>query len=187
MFTPSFYWLPLALLAGVALLSFWLEQAARPDASNGKKGLGEPDVIVENFQSTLNSKNGQPLYQLNAKRLRYYGKLDQTEIDSPVLKHLSTQDGVLHIESQHAKVTPDGETISFDGQVNLTHISPRATQGYRLQSARIEAYPQEHRISVPTPVNVYGPGLQLSAGNLELDTLGRILKLHGRIKAQYKK
>ena len=186
MLDRSFYWLPLALLAGVALLTFWLEQAAKPDAANGKKGLGEPDVIVENFQSTLNSKNGQPLYQLNAKRLRYYGKLDQTEIDSPVLRRLSTQDGLIHIASLHAMVAPDGKTIRFDGQVNLTHIPPRGGQGYRLQSARIDAYPQDHRISVPTAVVVYGPGLQLSAGSLELDTLDRVLKLRGRIRAQYR-
>jgi LPS export ABC transporter protein LptC len=141
---------------------------------------------VENFQSTLNGKNGEPLYQLNARKLRYYGKLNQTEVDNPVLNHISAQDGVIHITSLHAEIAPNGEAISFDGQVTLTHLPPKATKGYRLQSARIEAYPQQHRISVPTPVSIYGPGLQLSAGSLEMDTLGRILKLRGRIRAQYK-
>ena len=186
MLSRSPYWLPLALLAGVAMLSYWLEQAARPDTANGKKGLGQPDAIVENFHSTLNGKNGEPLYQLNASRLRYYGKLNQTEVDNPVLNHISAEDGVLHITSLHATVAPDGQAISFDGQVNLTQTPPKGTQGYRLQSARIEAYPREHRILVPTAVSVYGPGLQVSAGGLEMDTLGRVLKLRGRIRAQYK-
>lgn len=186
MLTRSPYWLPLALLAGVASLTFWLEQVARPDTAKGKKGLGEPDAIVENFHSTLNSKNGEPVYQLSATRLRYYGKLNQTEVENPVLNHISPQDGVIHITSLHAEVAPEGDAISFDGQVTLTHLPPKATKGYRLQSARIEAYPQQHRISVPTAVSVYGPGLQLSAGSLEMDTLGRVLKLRGRIRAQYK-
>ncbi|HYP67450.1 MAG TPA: LPS export ABC transporter periplasmic protein LptC [Thiobacillaceae bacterium] len=186
MLTRSPYWLPLSLLAGVALLSFWLEQAAKPDAANAKKGLGEPDAIVENFHSTLNGKNGEPLYQLTASRLRYYGKLNQTEVDNPVLSHLSAQDGVIHITSLHAQVAPEGKAVSFLGQVVLTHTPPKATRGYRLQSARIDAFPEQHRVSVPTAVSVYGPGLQLSAGGLEMDTLSRVLKLSGRVRAQYK-
>ena len=186
MIQRSPYWLPLALLAGVALLSFWLEHAAKPDVQNGKKGLGEPDAIVENFHSTLHGKNGEPLYRLNATRLRYYGKLDRTEVENPELSHLSGQDGVLHITALHGEVAPEGQAVSFDGQVNLTHVPPRDTRGYKLQSARLEAFPQQHRISVPTAVTVYGPGLQLSADSLELDTLDRVLRLHGRVKAQYK-
>jgi LPS export ABC transporter protein LptC len=186
MLTRSPYWLPLALLAGVAMLSYWLEQAARPDSANAKRGLGQPDAIVENFHSTLNGKNGEPVYELSATKLRYYGKLNQTEVENPVLKHISAQDGVIHITSLHASVAPEGESITFDGQVNLTHIPAKAAKEYRLQSARIEAYPQQHRISVPTAVSVYGPGLQLSAGSLEMDTLARVLKLRGRIRAQYK-
>jgi LPS export ABC transporter protein LptC len=186
MLTRSPYWLPLALLAGVASLTFWLEQVAKPDTAKGKKGLGEPDAIVENFHSTLNDKNGQPLYQLKATRLRYYGKLNQTEVENPDLNHLSPQDGVLHITSLHAEVAPDGETITFDGQVNMTQTPPGSTKSYRLQSARIDAYPNQHRVSVPSAVTVSGPGLQLSASSLEMDTLDRVLKLHGRVKAQYK-
>jgi lipopolysaccharide export system protein LptC len=186
MFARSPYLLPLGLLACVALLSFWLEQASKPDATNGKNGLGEPDAIVENFHSTLNNKDGRPLYNLSAKSLRYYGKTNQTQIDDPVLQHLSDMDGLVRITSLHADVSPDGESIIFEGRVNLTHVPPKAKQGMTLQSSRIEAYPEEHLIKAPTTVNVNGPGLQLTAGNLELNTESRVLKLRGRVKAHYK-
>lgn len=186
MFARSPYWLPLGLLASVALLSFWLEQAATPDSANGKKGLGEPDAIVENFQATLNDSNGQPLYNLNAKKLRYYGKLNQTQIDYPVLQHLSEADGSLRITSVSADITPDGDALLFNGQVRLTHTPPRSKQAMTLQSSRIEAYPKDHLVKAPTTVSVAGPGLNITAGNLELNTESRVLKMRGRVKVQYK-
>jgi LPS export ABC transporter protein LptC len=186
MFARSLYLLPLGLLACVALLSFWLEQVSKPDVASGKKGLGEPDAIVENFRSTLNNQDGQPLYNLSAKSLRYYGKTNQTQIDDPVLQHLSDLDGLVRITSLRADVSPDGESILFDGQVKLTHIPPKSKQSMTLQSAQIEAYPREHLIKAPTTVYVSGLGLQLTAGNLELNTETRILKLHGGVKAHYK-
>lgn len=186
MFDRSHYLLPLGLLGCVALLSFWLEQAARPGAANGHKGLGEPDAIVENFHSTLNSKNGQPLYNLNAKTLRYYGKANQTRLDQPVLQHLSDADGIVRITSLSAEVAPDGKSMVFDGQVNLNHIPPKAKQGMTLQSDRIEANIPNHLIKSPAAVNVTGQGLQATAGNLELDTENRVLKLRGRVKVEYK-
>jgi LPS export ABC transporter protein LptC len=186
MFPRSPYLLPLGLLGCVALLSFWLEQASKPDVSSGKNGLGEPDAIVENFHSTLNNQDGQPLYDLSAKSLRYYGKSNQTQIDDPVLQHVSDLDGLVRITSLRADVSPDGETILFDGKVKLTHIPPRSNQTLTLESSQIEAYPREHLIKAPTMVNISGPGLQLSAGALELNTESRILKLRGGVKARYK-
>jgi LPS export ABC transporter protein LptC len=186
MFTRSPYWLPLGLLASVALLSFWLEQAAKSSPADGKKGLGEPDAIVENFHSTLNNKNGQPLYNLDAKRLRYYGKSNQTQVDNPVLQHLSETDGSVRITSRQANIAPDGDAILFAGQARLIQIPANSNQGMTLQSEQIEAYPRQHLIKIPATVNVNGTGLQLTAGNLELDTEKRILKLRGRVKVQYK-
>ncbi|MGA7178178.1 MAG: LPS export ABC transporter periplasmic protein LptC [Thiobacillaceae bacterium] len=186
MFARSPYWLPLGLLTCVALLSFWLDQVAKPDATNSRSGLGEPDAIVENFHSMLNDKDGRPLYDLSAKKLRYYGKTEETQIDAPIFQHLSDTDGSVRITALRANVSPDGESIIFDGQVNLTHMPPKARQGMTLQSSRIEAYPKIHLVKVPTPVKVSGPGLQLTASNLELDTESRILKLSGRVKAHYK-
>ena len=186
MFARSTYLLPLGLLASVALLSFWLEQASKPSATSGKKGLGEPDAIVENFRSTLNDKDGQPLYTLSAKKLRYYGKTDHTLIDEPIVQRVSDTDGYVRITSLRADVSPDGESIIFDGQVNATQTPPHARQAMTLQSSRLEAYPDQHLIKAPTTVNVSGSGLQLTASSLELNTESRILKLHGRVKAHYK-
>ena len=186
MFPRSPYLLPLGLLTGVALLSFWLEQAAKSGSADETTALGAPDAIVENFRSTLDSQDGRPLYNLTAKRLRYYGKLDQSYVDNPVLEHLDETNGAVTITSQQATIEPDGDAILFAGHATLTHVAPATKQIMTLRSEQINAYPKQHLVKSPTRVNVDRPGMQVTAEKLELDTERRILKLHGRVKVQYK-
>jgi LPS export ABC transporter protein LptC len=185
MFARSYYWLPLFLLALVALLSFWLEEATKPNWSRNTNGLGEPDAIVENFHSVLDDSNGHPMYKLSASKFSYYGKVNETKIDLPDLQRTDDTDGLIRITAVSADVAPDAKSMVFKNNVKVIHTPPNAKRSTILLSQQIEADITRHLIISPTPTKISGPGIEASASSMELDTENRVLKLRGNVKVQY--
>ena len=63
-------WLPLAALALLVGLTFWLNQLVQPQAAVADgKSRHDPDLMVESFNARKLGQDGRLLYTLNARKM----------------------------------------------------------------------------------------------------------------------
>lgn len=179
------YWLPLALLTFLSLVTFWLSQSIQE--AGGRVGINndEPDSIIEDFSALSTDPEGKPKYRLVAAKLRHYSDSKRTQLDLPELTQLHAEQGKLKITSSTAEVGADGDKVEFMGDVNLLREQPGNLQAVSMKTSYLEVYPDRGVVSTNRPVLIRQPGLTVTANGLSLSSKTRVLKLTGRVKADY--
>ncbi len=178
-------WLPIALLGFLALLSFWIDQSVKEAGGRNEVNLDEPDSIVESFLAVSTDAAGVPRYRLAAQKLNHYSSNQLTLLDNPTLTHLHQEQGEMQISSNKASVTPDGEKVVFNGQVNVLRPASRDAKEMSMQTSYLEVHTDSNEAFTEQPVVIRQPGLEITAAGMHLFADTRVLKLKGRVKAQY--
>ncbi len=178
-------WLPMALLVMLALLTFWIDQSVKEAGSRNEVNLEEPDSIVESFLAVSTDAAGVPRYRLTAEKLSHFSGNKLTLLDNPRLTHFHEKQGEMQISSSKASVTPDGERVVFTGQVNLLRPAAEGENEMSMQTSYLEVQTGKNEAFTGQPVVIRQPGMQITAAGLHLFADTRVLKLKGRVKAQY--
>jgi len=178
-------WLPMALLAMLALFTFWIDQSVKEAGIRNGANLDEPDSIVESFLAVSTDVAGVPRYRLTARKLSHYSGNKLTVLDTPTLTHFHEKQGEMQISSNSASVTPDGEKVMFTGEVNIQRPAAGGKEGMSMQTSYLEIQTEKNEAFTSQPVVIRQPGLQITASGLHLYADTRVLKLKGRVKAQY--
>lgn len=179
------FWLPLTILALLAALSFWLEQSIQEAGSPQKKNGHAPDSIIENFKAFSTDEAGIPRYRLTASKLSHFPANDQTLLEHPQFTHLHAKQGELIVSSGRASVSAKGEEVVFTDDVSLRRTASGGRGALSVQSQSLKVLPDQEQIIAQDPVTIIAPGLQVSAMGMQLSGKTRILKLKGRVKAQF--
>lgn len=178
-------WLPLAMLAMLGLLTFWIDQSVKETGGRNGVNLDEPDSIVEKFLAVSTDMQGVPRYRLAADKLSHYSIDKLTLLDNPRLTHFHDKQGEMQISSSRANVTPDGSRVVFTGQVNLLRLGGVGGKNLSMQTTSLEVLTEKNEAFTTQPVVIQQPGMQITASGLHLFADTRVLKLKGRVKAQY--
>lgn len=179
------FWLPMTLLVLLALLTFWIDQSVKEAGSRNGVNLDEPDSIVESFLAVSTDVTGVPRYRLTAEKLSHFSGNKLTLLANPTLTHFHEKQGEMQISSSSASVTPDGEKVVFTGQVNLQRPAAGGKGGMSMQTSYLEIQTGKNEAFTSQPIVIRQPGLQITASGLHLYADTRVLKLKGRVKAQY--
>lgn len=178
-------WLPMVMLALLALLTFWIDQSVKQAGSRGSANLSEPDSIVENFLAVSTDATGELRYRLTADKLSHFTNDKLTLLDQPRLTHFHEKQGEMQISSSRANVTPDGSRVVFSGQVSLLRPAGSAGKELSMRTTQLEILTEKNEAITEQPVLIQQPGLQINATGLHLFADTRVLKLKGRVKAQF--
>ena len=73
----------------------------------------------------------------------------------------------------------------MENNVRVTRAATPQNAALQVTTQRLLVYPKRELLRAPGPVNVQGPGLNLRAGRMEVQSKQRIIKFSGRVKALY--
>lgn len=178
-------WLPIAVLAMLGVLTFWIQQTVKEAAIRGINE-SEPDSIVENFLAVGTDAAGVPRYRLSADKLNHFSGNKLTLLDNPEFTHLHAKQGVMRISSKTASVSSEGDRVLFSGSVRLLRPADGARKEMSMLTSRLEVFTKKNEALTQEPVVIQQPGMQVSAKGLHLFADTRVLKLKGRVKVQYR-
>lgn len=178
-------WLPLAVLMLLAALSFWIERSVQVAPNGSQAARTDPEGIMENFDALRTDSNGKPHYRLVAKKLKHYSGSKRTELDSPRFVLLDAQTGEISAEAQQATVSPDGNEVDLQGEVNIKREARAGQSELSLLTDRLIIFPDRELLRAPGAVEVRDATLNLRAGAMEYNARQRLIKLTGRVKARY--
>lgn len=111
---------PIAVLAALAGLSFWLMHATElPDDGKDGKDRHDPDYIITAMEIRKLSAQGELQYVLVAKEARHYPDDDSTEVATPHLTYLDPKKPALQLSAERAQISADGEVVVLRDDVRI--------------------------------------------------------------------
>ncbi|MHB8915889.1 MAG: LPS export ABC transporter periplasmic protein LptC [Thiobacillus sp.] len=177
-------WLPLVLLLFLAGVSAWLNYTVHGPQSKQKRE-SDPETIVENFEAIRTDTAGRLKERLSATRLTHYSGSKLSLLEAPHLTQISPDAADLTAIAERATISRDNEEVSMENNVRVTRAATPQNAALQLTTQRLLVYPKRELLRAPGPVNVLGPGLNLRAGRMEVQSKQRIIKFSGRVKALY--
>jgi lipopolysaccharide export system protein LptC len=182
-FTAGF---PLALLALLAALTFWLDRIAQPTTTPRDGNMRhDPDYIVENFVAVSTRVDGTPRYQLKAKRMRHYPDDDTTHLENPSILSFDGKHPETTIVADTALMSAEGKTIDFNGNVITNRAASRTRKGMVLTTEHLHVIPDDEIARTDSPVSLVEANTKLTAVGLELNNKSKTIRLKSKVRGSY--
>jgi lipopolysaccharide export system protein LptC len=198
-------WLAIALLAMLALGSFWaLEVMRRNDEENNAKTSlrNEPDYYVEKFNFVRLPNNGKANYTISGERLTHLPKTDNFEIRQPRINSFDADKPPLNIRADRAIVEQksslavparEHDQIHLQGQVQVVRPDSAASGYFELQSEYLLLLPDDNIIKTDQAITmltnsseIHAVGMIANNETQQIQMLSKVRASFGPIKSKSK-
>jgi lipopolysaccharide export system protein LptC len=122
---------------------------------------------------------------LTASKLSHYPVNDLTLLEQPRFTQLHATQGEMVVDSRQASVSSMGEEVVFTDDVSLRRLASAGQEELLVRSQSLKVLPDQEQVIAQQPVTITSPGLQVSAMGMQLFGKTRIIKLKGRVNAQF--
>jgi len=181
-------WFPVALLAILAAVTFWLDREVQPpEAVADSKTRHDPDYIVENFSATRIGPDGRAQHTLHAKRMVHYPDDDTTHLDAPRLVSFRGTAEAVTVTAKNAQLSGDGENAYLSDEVRLVRSARDKNSELIVETTWLHVMPEAHIAKTDREVKIYDANMLITAVGLELNSETRILKLLSNVRGSYEK
>jgi lipopolysaccharide export system protein LptC len=177
-------WAPVAILAALAALTYWLDAQVQKNPPARDGGRHEPDLYIENFSAASLGPDGKVRDRITAVRGRHFSDDRSTELDQPTLVATEAGKPRLEVKADRAMVSGDREDVFFYGNVRATRDED--TKADKDQPVRgpvtlttdyLYVMPRAQRLSTDRPVTINEPRAIIRGTGLEYDHDARTLSI----------
>ena len=177
---------PFLLLASLAGLTFWLDQAVQLPAPTGAAAKRhDPDYFVDGLSAVKMNPEGKVNYTLAADKMVHYPDDDTTHLTNPRWVSLSPGKAPVTITADQGLVSSNGENVYFQDHVRVER-DPSGTQSRLvLETSFLHVIPDQDIAKTDRPVTIMDANTVVHAVGLELNSETRVLKLLANVKGVY--
>ena len=176
---------PLLLLAVLASLTFWLDQAVQQGATGSGSERHDPDYIVDNIVVRRMDAKGDVKHTLYAERMTHYPDDDTTHLVTPRFVSNASARAPMSITSRTARVSSGGEHIYFETDVRATRAAYADHSEMVMETSFLHVTPDEHIARTDRPVTVTDAHTVARAIGLELNSETRTVKFLSQFRGTY--
>jgi lipopolysaccharide export system protein LptC len=179
-------WLPLAMLALLVGLTFWLNQLVQPAAARNDGAMRhDPDLIVEKFNARKLGEDGNVLYTLAADRMVHYPDDDSAHLQVVRLEAFEPKQPKMTATADRGRLEQGGDRVFVEGNVVVIREADAKVGEARLTTEKLLLLPDAGIARTREPVMLETPEGRARAVGMELDNHARTIKLE-RVHATYK-
>jgi lipopolysaccharide export system protein LptC len=176
----------LALAAGLAALTMWLERTVQAPSGSQPNALEhDPDFIAERFTATSLDKTGRPEARLTARRMTHYPDDETTELEEPRLVQFREQGPPVRISAERGTVTKDGDEVRLYGTVVVLREATDARPALQMDTTYLQVFPKEDIARTPEAVVITEGASRLTGVGLDFNTKTRQLELKARVNGTF--
>lgn len=159
----------LGLCFAAAGLIAWWQYRLHPGEVPSREARGRlPDYIVSDFTAVQTDARGHPSRQLFADQLRHYVADDLSELDRPRMVLFQDEDLPWHARARQGLVLADGNQVRLLGEVRVTREGDRRRRSARLETERLDVWPDQAFAQTNLPVHIQSDGDSLTATGMRL-------------------
>jgi lipopolysaccharide export system protein LptC len=179
-------WLPLAALALLVGLTFWLHQLVQAPVGRASGALRhDPDLLVENFNARKLGVDGRVVYTLVARKMVHYPDDDSALLEALTLEAFEPKQPKMTITADHGKLEQGGDRVFIEGNVVVVRAADAKGESARLTTDNLLVLPDVGIARTSSEVTLQSSAGVAHAAGLEIDNRARTMKLD-RVRATYK-
>lgn len=180
-------YLPLALMAALALFSYWLlRQNPVPEGPTETRPLRHvADYEMQGFELLRYLPDGRQQAWLQGETLRHFPDDDSIEVERLQLRLVADDGRVMLAEAERATGPSKGEPLELKGSVRVRRYAPgadlnQAQPELEVQTEALTVWQSERRLKGKVPVRLIAPPrLQLDAAGFEYEHGRGLLRFKG--------
>jgi lipopolysaccharide export system protein LptC len=184
-------YLPVLLMAALALGSYWLvRNAPVAAASSADKPLShEADYFLKQFSIKSFTPQGSLKSELFGGQARHFADTDTIEIDN-VRMHNFNQTGRLTTVTSANRAISNGDNSEIQMYGNASSVREAAADTNGVMQPKMEfkgeflhTFVNEERLKSHLPIVIRRGSSEFTADSLDYDNVARVINLQGRVKA----
>jgi lipopolysaccharide export system protein LptC len=184
-------YLPVLLMAALALGSYWLvRNAPLAAASSADKPLShEADYFLKQFSIKSFTQQGSLKSELFGGQARHFADTDTIEIDN-VRMHNFNQTGRLTTVTSANRAISNGDSSEIQMYGNASSVREAAADTNGVMQPKMEfkgeflhTFVNEERLKSHLPIVIRRGSSEFTADSLDYDNVARVINLQGRVKA----
>jgi lipopolysaccharide export system protein LptC len=173
----------IALLAGLAAVTYWYSQIGRysmPPTPVSREG---PDFVVHGVTLTEFDAAGHATNRLYAESMRHYAVDDHAEVQRPRYVSLREDQPQLEAHAQSARIEGSGERVVLSGGVVITRApGGDGSPPLRLTTERLTAIPDLEQYTTDAAVELDRGSSVVRAIGMDYDNVQRVVRLKSRVR-----
>ena len=176
-------WFPVMLLAGIAVLTYWLNGLAQPpNLPHDARLRHDPDYIVENFSATRLGEDGMPRYTLSAQRMMHYPDDDSTQLEAPRFVHFSRDRAPVVATSRIAWVSSNGKKAHLQDNVKVVREAEGSKSALVMETSALDIIPDDDLAQTDQSVKITDGNTLITGIGLEFNNETHVLKLLSNVQ-----
>lgn len=176
---------PLLLLAILASLTFWLDQAVQQGGRAAENQRHDPDYIVEKIVAHRMDAKGEVKHTLHAERMTHYPDDDTTHLVAPRFISNASARAPMTITSRTARVSSGGEHVYFETDVRAVRAAYEDHSEMVMETSFLHVTPDAHTARTDRPVTITDAHTVARAIGLELNSETRVAKFLSQFRGTY--
>ncbi len=185
LFDTASAYLPLLLMAALALGTWWLVKNT-PLFERDRvlaPARHEPDYTMSQFMVQRFGVDGALRVQIEGDTMRHYPDTDTLEIDNPRIRAIGNDARVTLASARQALSNRDGSEVQLRGGAHVVREATATDAAIDFRGEFLHYLQSTERIRSHLPVIVTQGGTEIRAEAMAYDNLARVLDLKGRIRA----
>ncbi|MDD5298267.1 MAG: LPS export ABC transporter periplasmic protein LptC [Rhodocyclaceae bacterium] len=172
---------PMAVLAMMAALTFWLDHATRSEETKSGKYRHDPDFMLNGYTVKKLGEDGKLRHQLIGDTMTHYPDDDSTDVQNPRMTYFGGP-LPLHLRSRSADVSKDGKIVTLKDDVHGWRDARGDSPDMTLSTSRLTVYPDQDIAHTDAPVTITRGKSVVNGVGMDLDNKLHILSLRSQVR-----
>jgi lipopolysaccharide export system protein LptC len=176
---------PLALMASLALLTFYLERTVRDEDSHSAMRRHDPDYLVSNFTTTAYNKEGAAESILSAAKMIHYPDDDTTELVAPRVVQSKPREARMTVSADRGTLSRSGEEIFLYDNVQLVREADALRPEARMTTSFLHVVRDRSLARTDREVQIVEDQRSLEGRGMEYNYDSGQLFLHSDVRGRF--
>lgn len=178
---------PIAIMALLAGLTFWLARVTQTDTTPANwRERHDPDYTIEDFTLKRFDAQGKLQHTLQARRMTHYPDNDATELEQPRITALGGP-ALVFLKANRGTVGPDGQVVVLRDAVEARRDAAPGLPAARFTTTEATLYPDDEYLTTQASVTLTQGASTVTGTGFELNNKTQAAVLHAGVRATYLK
>jgi lipopolysaccharide export system protein LptC len=180
-------YLPLVLMALLALATWWLVQNTPRPLEPGEPvpARHEPDYTMQGFTLQRYAADGTLRVKVQGTQLRHYPDTDTIEVDGVTINAYAPRGRVTVATAERAVANADATEVQLIGRAHVVYDAREGTSPVEFESEFLHLFTRTEQLRSHRPVRVHQGANEVTAATLDYDHLTQTARLGGPTRARF--
>ena len=177
--------IPLAAIAALAGITWWLLQATLPPPGEGaaRPVTHTPDYFADNFSVSELDQSGTTQYRLTASKLIHYEDNETSDLTRPAMRAFQPNKPTVTTTSKRGTVNGDVSIVDLYDDARILRAAGGGDPQMQADSQHFRIFVNDDVIQTEKPVKLQrGLSVMNATDGMKYNNVTRVIELYGNVR-----